>query len=95
MEFKYAIMNGWSDLKCYEIIRKVSDKCLEIRYMKQTFVNRKEVNADSSTVQEWTFESCPMQEIERIRLSKNKGWYGKAGRFQLSETPKAYYDVNF
>ena len=102
---KYALNIKFSDVVCYEIVKRISYKCFEVRLMKQEMVNKKEINStaivagfssvvDTSIPQEWSFETDMSNPIERIRLGK-KGWKGKAGRFTLSEKPYAYYDINF
>lgn len=100
----YAINVLWSDATCYEVVRKVSDKTLEVRRMKQEIVNKQQIGETfkpggfighfDDSIQQWKFESNPEAPVERIRLTK-KGWHGSQGKFVLSETPWARYDYNF
>lgn len=100
---KYANHIGWSDINPYEVIRKVSEKCLEVREMKAEldpgwkpefvpggFVGTV-VNQSS---QKWLISPNPAGRVERIRLGK-KGWKGKSGRFVLRDEPVKFYDYNF
>ena len=100
---KYANFCGYSDVEPYEIIRKVSDKCYEIRAMdavKDPAVVTQFVvggfSAVSDNAQKWIISSNSENEIIRIRANKKKGFANKYGqRFSLSDKPCKYYDYNF
>jgi hypothetical protein len=101
---QYANHYGYSDATPYEIVRRVSDKTIEIRAMKA------ERNPDwkmefvpggfCGTVinqhsQKWVITSDESAEVFRIRRRKY-GWKDKYGnRYQLSEKPVKFYDFNF
>lgn len=101
----YANHIGWSDINPYEVIRKVSDKCYEIRAMNA------ELNPDfkpeyvaggfsavclNQGKQQWIITSDEQAPIIRIRANKKKGWACRNGRrFDLSDQPCKYYDYNF
>ena len=101
---QYANHIGYSDVNPFEIIRKISDKTIEIRAMsaerdpnwKPDFVPGgffgTVVNQDS---QKWIISSNPEGEVVRIRLGK-RGWKDRHGRrYDLSDKPYKFYDYNF
>ena len=101
----YANHIGWSDVNPYEVIRKVSDKCYEVRAMqteKSPNYQPEFVAGGFSAVclnqgqQKWIITSDEQAPILRIRASKKKGWADKYGkRFELANEPCKYYDYNF
>lgn len=102
---KYANHIGYSDINPYEVIRIVSDKCLEIREMdalRDESVEMKFIPGGFSAIcinqndQEWIIKSNPENRVIRIRKSKKKGWADKHGaRFVLDNEPVKFYDYNF
>ena len=101
----YANHIGYSDINPFEIIRKVSDKTLEIRAMeaeKDDSVSLEFIPGGFSAHcvnqidQKWKISSDEKNPIIRIRLSKNRGWQDKYGRrFSLADAPRKFYDYNF
>lgn len=101
---QYANHIGYSDVNPFEIIRKISDKTIEIRAMnaerdpnwKPDFV----AGGFCGTVvnqrdQRWIISSSADAAVVRIRLGK-QGWKDANGRrFQLSDEPVKFYDYNF
>ncbi len=94
---------GHSDTNPFEVVGKVSDKCLEIRAMKATLIEKPKLVAaggflghfDNST-QRWDIESDETQEIIRIRRRSNGDWFDKhQRRFILADEPRKIYDYNF
>jgi hypothetical protein len=102
-ENKYANKYLHSDVVPYEIIRRVSEKCLEVREMTAAMVKAAPLIAPGGFVghfdnakQEWTIESNPEGETRRIRLGKSGDWKDAFGhRFLLSDAPCKFYDWNF
>lgn len=107
-EAMFANHLGWSDVNPYEIVRKITDKKIEIRAMKA--VSTKEGNERlgksfqpggfvghyDNYAQEWTITSQPDYPTEFIRLHKDGEWYGLGHRrFCLALTPYKFYDYNF
>lgn len=102
---KYANYIGYSDVEPYEVVNVISDKTVEIRAMdavQDRSVKMNFVPGGFSAVctnigdQKWNITSNPENKIFRIRLSKNKGWKDAHGRrFQLSDSPRKFYDYNF
>lgn len=100
----YANHIGYSDVNPFEIIRKVSDKTLEIRAMNAerdpTFKPEFVAVGFFGTVtnqrdQKWTITSDLTARVVRIRLGK-QGWKDAHGRrYELSDEPVKFYDYNF
>ena len=100
----YANHLGYSDVNPFEIIRRVSDKTLEVRAMraerdpswKPDFVP----GGFCGTVvnqrdQQWIISSDSQGAVVRIRLGK-QGWKDRNGRrYELSDEPVKFYDHNF
>ena len=95
---------GYSDVYPYEIVRRVSDKTIEIRAMdaaldpewKPEFIPggfcAHCVNQHS---QRWVYSSNPNNPLRRIRLTK-RGWRGVGGaKFRLGSAPRKFHDYNF
>jgi hypothetical protein len=101
---QYANHIGYSDVNPFEIIRKVSEKTVEIRAMnaerdpnwKPDFV----AGGFCGTVinqrdQRWIISSSVEAPVVRIRLGKH-GWKDANGnRYQLADQPRKFYDYNF
>ena len=102
---KYANHFGYSDVNPFEIVRKVSDKTIEIREMnavrnesvKMEFVvGGFSAHCTNQRDQKWDISSDETAPVVRIRFSKNRGWQDKYGRrFDLAEKPVKFYDYNF
>jgi hypothetical protein len=106
----HANFCGYSDVRPYEIIRVVSDKCIEIRAMNaersadwkpEFIVGGFAGHCTNNSQQRWDYSSNPEREIIRIRLCKR----GKCGatmwrdkykcEYRLSDHPVNHYDYNF
>ena len=90
-EAKYANQKLYSDVIPFEIVRKISDKTIEVREMD---VKRHPDAKDFE--QNWIITSNPKNEIIRIRKNKHNQWrsQGKT-RFSLAVEPSHYYDYGF
>jgi hypothetical protein len=100
----YANFIGYSDIHPFEVVRRISDKTLEIRAMsavidpswKPDFVP----GGFSGTVvnqheQRWIITKNERGTPFRIRLGK-KGWKDSGGgRYVLADQPRSFYDYNF
>jgi hypothetical protein len=103
--YTHANHIGYSDVNPYEIVRFVSDKCIEIRAMnaehapdwKPDFVaGGFSAVCTNNGRQHWVCTSNPDAPIIRIRLSKNKGWRcASKASYRLSHEPIKHYDYNF
>lgn len=94
----------YSDTEPCEVVRVVSDKCLEIRDMDATL--RADWKPDTvvggfvgHTVNnggEWAIASNPANRVIRIRLNKLGQWKDAHGnRYAIAAQPRRFYDFNF
>jgi hypothetical protein len=99
----FANMIGYSDVEPFEIVRRISDKTIEIREMdaerddsvKMEFIpGGFSAHCSNQHDQKWFIKSNPSNPVIRIRLGK-KGWMGKRGRYVLDSKPIKFYDYNF
>lgn len=101
---KYANHIGYSDVDPYEIVRRISEKTIEIREMKTErddsvkmdfHVGGFSAHCSNQRDQKWFITSDEAAPVIRIRLGKN-GWKDKHGRrFKLADEPVKFYDYNF
>ncbi len=103
---QYANRSGYTDVEPYEVVRTVSEICVEVRAMKtkQTqhpkdfhaggFVGH---YADNRSGQDYEYSSDENNPVFRIRWSKAKRqWQDKGGsRYHMAEKPYKFYDYNF
>jgi len=108
---KYTHANRvlWSDVEPYEIIRVVSDKCIEIRRMNavrdesvvlEFSIGGFAAHCSNQDEQKWIYSSNVDAPVIRIRPNKTKGygiqWKDKHGtRYSLNTEPHKFYDYNF
>lgn len=102
---QYANYIGYSDVYPYEVIRKISDKTLEIRGMDtEKDPEWKPIieaggfagHCVNQHTQKWIITSNEANGVFRIRLHKDGIWRGKHGeKFKLSDKPRCFYDYNF
>lgn len=99
----YANMHGYTDVEPFEIVKVVSEKCIEVRTMKCEIDNWKSevivggfsghtVNNHS---QKWKIEPNPEGAVVRIRKNKKGQWVNGSQKFYVSMTPVKFYDYNF
>jgi hypothetical protein len=102
----FANRTCYSDVEPFEVVKRVSERTLEIRAM-----NYERANPDDDLGfapggffghcarqdrQEWTITANPDAPVFRIRLQKNGQWRDEGGdRYQLAEKPRRFYDYNF
>jgi hypothetical protein len=101
---QYANQIGYSDVTPFEVVRAVSDKCLEVREMDAELApgERPEIipggfagHCTNQRSLRYDITSNPENRIVRIRLGK-QGWKSADGRkFGLSDKPVYFYDYNF
>ena len=107
---KYCNMKGWTDSQPYEIVRVVSDKCLEIRPMKaeknpdfnpEFVAGGFAAHCTNNHDQKWIITSIPEAGTIRVRKRKTVKNYGEGvywhqtARYQLADEPHYFYDYNF
>jgi hypothetical protein len=100
----YANHIGYSDVNPFEIVRRISDKTVEIRAMnaerdpnwKPDFVPGGFCGTViNQSQQRWLINSNPDGRVFRIRLGK-RGWKDSSGsRYVLADQPQKFYDYNF
>lgn len=96
---------GWSDITPYEVVRVISDKCIEVRMMNAERDKSVELSwitggfagvCVNEADQKWDITPNPYAAVERVRLHKDGRWYGVGKRmFKLAETPIKFYNFNF
>lgn len=101
----YANHIGYSDVDPYEIVRVISDKCVEVREMNAERDHSVKLEwamggfagvCVNQNAQKWVITSNPEAPVERIRLHKDGRWYGRGKRrFRLADAPRKFYDFNF
>ena len=94
--------NGWTDRYPYEVVRIVSEKCLEIRAMDakldpawkpEWHVGGFAGHCSNQHEQKWNLTSNPENPTKLIRLTK-KGWSLKSSRYDIGVARK-FHDYNF
>lgn len=96
---------SYSDITPFEIIRKVSDKTIEVRRLESELINGNDLefhvggfaaNCSNQRDQKYTFSSNPENHVVRLRLRKDGLWYCKYGnKHRLSDKAIRFYDYNF
>jgi hypothetical protein len=104
-DIQYANRHGYSDVHPYEVVRKVSDKCLEVRSMKSTLDPewKPEIvpggfggHCVNNYDQKWHTISDTSGRVVRIRKHKNGNWKDASGNvFKLNHEPIKFSDYNF
>lgn len=93
-----------TDVHPFEVVRAVSDKCLEIKRMGALLKDEWEANMIVggfvghviNNGGEWVITSSNDGPIIRIRRNIKGQWKDAHGnRYSLSDTPRAYYDFNY
>ena len=96
----YVSLFLYTDVHAYEVVKVISDKCVEIRRLKATCTQQpKEFYpggfsghyADNHN-QVWSFEQDQTAGIVKLRLGK-KGW--GLGKYRMMDQPYEHYDYNF
>lgn len=107
MEKKYANAHGYTDITPYEVVRRISDKTIEVREMDcERTDESKKAMADSfvpggfvghfdNDLQEWAIKSNESNPIIRARRHMDGCYYGGGKKFRLSDEPRKFYDYNF
>ena len=102
----FANKYGWSDIDPFEVVRVVSEKCIEVREMEaerdpsgpalQFHVGGFSAHCSNQREQKWQIKSNPANKVVRIRLGKSGQWKSASGsKFNLSDKSIKFYDYNF
>lgn len=96
---------GYSDITPFQVIRTVSDKCLEIRAMSAELDKTWEGewhaggfagHCANQGTQRWIITPDNNGRTVRIRLNKSGQWKDAHGnRYKLDSEPVRFYDFNF
>lgn len=97
---KYCNMRVGSDWYPFEVVRIVSDKCVEVRAMssvqtvfpQEVYVGGFSAHTADNHNQNYEYSSAPENGIEKVRLGK-KGWGN--GNHVMMDRPYKFYDYNF
>jgi len=102
---QYANNYMFSDIEPYEIVRRISDKTIEIRPMDAEkddtvaldfHVGGFSAHCSNQRQQKWIITSNATNPTIRIRLGKGGDWKDAHGRkFKLNQKPVKFYDYNF
>jgi len=103
LQHKYANHHGYTDIKPFEITKRVSSFTLEIRKMdtEQDMSVKPSFDiggfcAHSDNAQKWHITSNETNPTICIRLHSDKIWRDKYGnKYCLSDTPRKFHDYNF
>jgi hypothetical protein len=93
---------GWTDSHPYEVVKVVSDRCIEIRPMsavidptwKMDITPGGFVGHVNNNGGKWILSRNPTAPTIRIRLSKHGVWKLKGEKFSVGQATK-YHDYNF
>lgn len=97
---KYVSLFLYTDIHAYEVVKVISDKCVEIRRLDATCVKPPTQfypggfsghYADNHN-QTWEFKPNEANAIVKLRLGK-KGW--GLGKYRMLDNPMEHYDYNF
>lgn len=101
----YANRFGYTDVRPYEVVRKISEKTYEIREMEAVLDKtwKPEVilggfvgHAVNNREQRWEITSNESNPVIRIRLHKDGYFRDNGGnRYLIQEEPRKFYDYNF
>jgi len=103
---KYANHHAYTDIEPYEVVRIVSENCVEVRAMKTTQTKFPQDvrpggfaghTVDNREGQDYKYESNPDATPFKIRWSEaNRQWQkGAQVCFIMSDRPYKFYDYNF
>lgn len=99
---KYANLHLHTDVQPYEVVRVVSEKCVEVRPMetkqiefpKEFHVGGFSAHCSDQHRQKYEYFSNENAPVMKIRKTK-KGWRLGSMKFRMSNAPIKFYDYNF
>jgi len=107
---KYANPICYSDVRVHEIVRVISDTCVEVRRLKATLDNWQPefipggfaAHCINNRSQRYVYTSDETEEIFRIRKSRSKSvrkggkWFDAGGHYyKIEAEPYEFHDYNF
>ena len=105
--FTFANFIGYTDVKPVEVIRHVTDRCVEVRHMKAESAPEFKPNIipggfsghctnNTEGGQKWIITQDETNPIFKIRLHKNGTWRdANDGSYIPSDHARKFYDYNF
>lgn len=100
----FANQLGYTDINPFEVVRKVSERCMEIRAMdaealpweRDFHIGGFFGHTSNQRDQKWSIKSCEANLVRRIRLHKDGRWYDSGkNRYRIDTKPVKFYDFNF
>lgn len=101
----FANQIGYSDITPFEVIRIVSDKCLEVRSMKYDQTNKEDMvfhaggftaHCSNQNDQKWEIQPDADGYVFKIRKNVRGTWKDKhGGTYAVEKQPRRRYDFNF
>lgn len=104
----FCYRRGYSDCEPFEVVRIVSENCVEIRALDAEqcpdWKAKQEWHAGgfaghlaNQRAQEWIFERNEANEVFKIRWHKARGCWGlgRHGEYRMCDEPYKFYDYNF
>lgn len=100
----YANLHGYSDVEPFEVVKRVSEKTIEIRRMSAVLNPEWKpvalpggffAHTLNSNDQKWIITSDTSNPIVRARLRKDGQWHSPYGRHVIAAAPVRFYDYNF
>lgn len=102
---KYCNHHMYTDVDPYEVVRVISDKCVEVRKMDTKLIQAPKDfhpggfvgHYSDNHAQEYEYIINPDNPVTRVRWSeRNRQWQkGKHTRFHMADKPWKFYDYNF
>ncbi|MDQ7101915.1 hypothetical protein [Serratia sp. MF2] len=101
---KYANLHGYSEIHPFEIVKKISEKTIELRRMKaerdpswkpEIIPGGFAGHCVNQHEQRWFYSSDESAPIIRARLRKDGFFYSSYGKHVFSDNPRMFYDYNF
>lgn len=98
---KYCSRFGYSDVHPFEVVRVISENCVEVRALDTVQINPEALefhiggfaaHCSNQHAQRWEYISNPENKVFKIRKSA-KGW--ERGRIRMYDEPYKFYDFNF
>jgi hypothetical protein len=101
----YANQIGYSDITPFEVVRVVSDKCLEVRSMNVALLNISDLvfhaggfaaHCSNQADQKWAITPDAEGYVFKIRKNVRGTWKSKHGdTYAVEAQPRRRYDFNF
>lgn len=99
----YANKIGYSDVEPFEVVKTISESCLEIRQMNAQLAIPATMIAPGGFVghfdngsQKWNITSESQNPAFKIKMRKDGNWRDSGGsRYIIADHPRKVYDYNY